>query len=102
MARYLFALLGFLLALAAPALAFAHAYLQRSSPAGNTIVETAPRRIQLWFTERPEPRFSEVTIYTADGAKVPHGLLAIAPDNPRSVIVDLEATPNGTYTVAWK
>jgi copper transport protein len=82
--------------------ALAHAYLERSSPAGNTIVEAPPGRIQLWFTERPELRFSEVIVYTADGEKVPHGPIAIPPDNPRTLYFDLGSVPNGTYTVAWQ
>jgi copper transport protein len=102
MSRCLFALLPLVLGLAVPASAFAHAYLERSSPAGNTIVETAPGRIQIWFTERPELRFSDVTVYTAEGEQVQHGPLTTPADNPRSLVFDLEATPNGTYTVAWK
>src|SRR4051794_29685429 len=95
------ALLALLLTLARPELAFAHAYLERSSPAGNTIVESAPGRIQLWFTERPELSFSEVTVYASDGTKLPHGPISLAADNPRSIVFDLPVTPHGTYTVAW-
>src|SRR5919198_922122 len=99
---YLSCLLGVLLALSAPGKAEAHAYLERSSPAGNTIVETAPSQIQLWFTERPELRFSDVTVYTADGQKIAHGPLELAPDNPRSIVFEIGSVPHGTYTVAWK
>jgi copper transport protein len=91
-----------LLALGAPGRVFAHAYLERSNPAGNTIVETAPGRVQLWFTERPELSFSDVTIYGSDGTRIPHGAVSLAPDSPRSIAFDLPAVPNGTYTVAWK
>src|SRR6478672_2110150 len=100
--RHLGALIGLILALATPGSVSAHAYLERSNPAGNTVVETAPKRIQLWFTERPELRFSDVTIYAADGTQVSHGPLSLAPDNDRSLAFDLDSTPNGTYTVAWK
>src|SRR6266516_848316 len=93
---------GLLLALAAPGTALAHAYLERSTPAANTIVQTAPTRIQLWFTERPEVRFSDVTVYTADGPKISHGPLSVVPDDPRSLAFDLDPAPHGTYTVAWK
>ena len=102
-ASFILHLSSFILALLAlPGVALAHAYLERSSPAGNTIVESAPTRIQLWFTERPELRFSEVTLYTADGQKLAHGPLSIAPDDPRSVVFDVGTVPHGTYTVAWK
>ena len=102
MARLLFAFIGLVLALAAPGRVLAHAYLERSSPAGNTVIEQAPERIQLWFTERPELRFSDVTLYTSDGQVIPHGPITLAPDNPRSILFDLAAVPHGTYTAAWK
>src|SRR5215212_6362367 len=94
------ALCALLLMLATPGRALAHAYLERSSPAGNTVVESAPQRIQLWFTERPELRFSDVTVYASDGTVVPHEPVALAPDNPNSVVFQLGPVPHGTYTVA--
>ena len=94
--------LAFALLILLPGRASAHAYLERSSPAANTVVESAPRRVQLWFTEQPELRFTEVTVYTADGDRLGHGPLSPAPDNPRSLTFDLDSEPNGTYTVAWK
>jgi copper transport protein len=100
--RLPFGVVALLLAIGAPGEVFAHAYLDRSSPAGNTIVETAPPRVQLWFTERPEPSFSTVTVYASDGTTMPHGTPGLAPDNPNSIVFDLPAVPNGTYTVAWK
>src|SRR5215212_3735856 len=96
------ALCALLLMLATPGRALAHAYLERSSPAGNTIVESAPERIQLWFTERPELSFSEIIVYNSDGTQLPHGSISLVPDNPRSIVFGLPATPHGTYTVAWK
>ncbi|MDE3076428.1 MAG: copper resistance protein CopC, partial [Chloroflexota bacterium] len=43
--------------------ALAHANLTRSEPAGNANLPAAPAKVQLWFSERPEPRLTEIQVY---------------------------------------
>jgi len=47
-----------LLAIAAAALAEAHAQLKRSAPPASSTLRSTPPEIRLWFTENLEPSFS--------------------------------------------
>src|SRR5438874_76026 len=40
----------------------AHANLIRSEPAANAILDKAPGQVRLWFSETPEPSFSQVQL----------------------------------------
>jgi hypothetical protein len=50
--------------------AFAHAMLDRASPAVGSRVAASPARIELWFTEALEPAFSAVNVLDAGGRQV--------------------------------
>ena len=80
----------------------AHANLVRSEPPANAVVPEAPAVVQLWFSEEPEPRFSEIAIFTTARQRVPAGALQVAPEDRKSLLVKLDTLPPGTYTVAWK
>lgn len=101
---FLWALGWIVAALLAPVLpAEAHANLVRSEPAANSVLPDAPPAVQLWFSEAPEPRFSEIVIYTSAGVPVPVGPLEVAPEDRQSLFVRINgALQPGTYTVAWK
>ncbi len=97
------ALLGLLLAGAAPA--SAHAALIRTDPADGSVVKTAPQRVVLTF--------SEGVLLSADSLRVldPHGTdqAAGAPghaagkDSGATATVALKpGLGDGTYTVAWR
>ena len=53
--------------LLAPTPLFAHAYLVKSVPAQRAVLFHAPAKIQLWFNERLEPRYSSLTL--SDGRR---------------------------------
>ncbi len=101
---FLWALGWIVAAVLAPVLpAEAHANLVRSEPAANSVLPDAPPAVQLWFSEAPEPRFSEIVIYTSAGVPVPVGPLEVAPEDRQSLFVRINgALQPGTYTVAWK
>jgi copper transport protein len=82
--------------------ALAHAELARSEPAANSVVPDAPPALQLWFTERPEPRFSEVAVYDGARNRLPGPPLQVAPGDRDSLYLALGPLPPGTYTVVWK
>ncbi len=81
--------------------AFAHAQLEKATPAvGGTVA--AATEIRLKFSEGVEPRFSRVTLTAAGGASVPLGPAKVeAGDN--SVLIAPIAKPlsPGVYTVHW-
>lgn len=99
----LLALLAFLSAFPGAAPVGAHANLVRSNPPAGAVLATAPAQVQLWFSEEPDPHFSDVRVVTADGKRVDRADMHVAPGDTTSLIVDLPASlPNGAYTIVWK
>jgi copper resistance protein C len=91
--------LAFLVAALCADFAVAHAVLVRSSPAGGSVMNQAPREIRLSFNEKIEARFSSVTLSRSDGKKVqtsrPSG-------DSSDLVVSLPALQPGRYQVRWQ
>src|SRR4051794_18045701 len=97
------ALLGLVLgALLCPAPALAHATLLRSEPAVGAGLAVAPERVILWFSEPPEPRFSDIRVTDATGRRVDRGDVRTIAGDPVTLTISLAAVPAGDYTVAWR
>jgi len=77
--------------------AFAHAQLEKSTPAiGGTVASAS--EIRLEFSEGVEPRFSKVS-----GGAVPLGAAKTEPSNQAVLIVPItKALAAGAYTVRWQ
>jgi methionine-rich copper-binding protein CopC len=92
---------GLSLAAAVPALA--HAHLREAVPAADsTISAPLPTELKIGFTEAIELAFTQVVVTGEDGTAVPLGPLALAPDDPQTLIVPLAGPlPAGTVTVEW-
>ena len=81
--------------------AFAHARLEKASPAvGGTV--SRPNEIRLTFSEGVEPRFTKVSLTGPGGAAVALGTAKTAPNN-QAVLIAPIAKPlaAGVYTVHW-
>ncbi|WP_210209938.1 copper homeostasis periplasmic binding protein CopC [Pseudolabrys taiwanensis] len=89
-------------ALMAPVAAFAHAHLDRSTPAAGTALKEPPPEVMLWFTEAVEPKFSSIEVRDAKGAAVQDGAAAAVPGNTAQLRVKLKPLAAGTYTVKWR
>ena len=90
-----------LAALAAAPSAFAHATLQSSDPAGNSIVRKSPPTVTLQFSEAVETAFGSIRVYDCGGERVDSGKVDRPSDS--SVAVNLDGNlPAGTYTVTWR
>jgi methionine-rich copper-binding protein CopC len=81
--------------------AWAHAFLQHSTPPVGSASSVAPPAVAISFTEAIEPAFSTIEVHAADGAAVQAGTPHLAPGNARQLIVDLPKLPPGIYTVIW-
>ena len=90
------------LGLALASTAFAHATLDRASPAVGSRVAASPARIELWFTERLEPAFSSVKVLDASGRQVDRRDAAFDPRDTGHVGVGVPALPPGRYRVVWR
>ncbi len=84
--------------LASPA--FAHAFLKTASPAVGSTVSQPPSQVLINFTEAVEPRFSTITVQTAQGAQVQTGKPHLVGGDAH-LAVALKPLQPGTYTVIW-
>ncbi len=80
----------------------AHANVDRAEPAPDSILEEAPDRVVIRFTEPLEPSFSEIRVLDSTGARVDNGDSAVDRTNPLVMSVSLGPLADGTYTVGWK
>jgi methionine-rich copper-binding protein CopC len=80
--------------------AFAHAFLDRASPAVGSEVSGSPAALNLSFTEPVEPLFSTVKVTNAGDVRVDDGKLA-PQDDGRVLSVKLKPLPPGEYRVEW-
>jgi hypothetical protein len=81
--------------------AFAHAQLQKATPAvGGTVASAS--EIRLEFSEGVEPRFTGVTLTAAGGASVPLGAAKAEAGHQNVLIVPIaKPLSPGAYTVHW-
>ncbi|HEY2163034.1 MAG TPA: copper resistance protein CopC [Gemmatimonadaceae bacterium] len=90
-----------IMVLATPAVLFAHAHLVRSSPAANAVLDSAPATLGLWFSERPEPRFTAIQLLDSAGLAVPLGAPTSGEQNGLTLAITRPLTP-GRYSVVWR
>ena len=90
-----------LLVAALPAMAL-HNHLTKSVPEADDVLDHAPTTVRLWFSERPTPAFSSITVTDAAETKVPVSKMR-ATDDTLSVIADVQQPLSpGKYQVAWR
>ncbi|MFC5662929.1 FixH family protein [Kitasatospora misakiensis] len=95
------AVLALLLAGAGPAAA--HAALQSTDPAQNTVLPTAPQAVTLTFSEAVSLSSDSVRVLDPSGRAVDTGNPAHADGKDDTARVGLgSGLGNGTYTVAWR
>jgi hypothetical protein len=81
--------------------AFAHAQLEKATPAVGGTVASA-NEIRLEFSEGVEPRFTKVSLTGPGGGAVPLGAAKTEPSNQAVLIVPIsKALAAGAYTVHW-
>lgn len=82
--------------------ALAHAHLKAAVPAVDGAVATAPRELDLTFSEGLELKFSGLKITGPDKKTVPTGAATLQAGGDTALVVPLAASlPPGTYEVAW-
>lgn len=79
----------------------AHAALETSTPAANSVLETGPSSIVLDFDEDVEVGLASVKLFGADGAGVQLGSPAAGADST-VVTVSVPTLTDGLYAVIWK
>ncbi|MCC6674114.1 MAG: copper resistance protein CopC, partial [Thermomicrobiales bacterium] len=81
----------------------AHAELQRSIPAADSILVAPPENLQFWFTEKiaTEPIPPSVTVFDENGNKLNTISVEVDPNDSRHVIAEVTGFSTGTYTINW-
>jgi copper transport protein len=69
-----------------PSLVSAHAYLVKSVPAGRATLFASPAKIQLWFNERLEPRYSSISVLDSDGKRVDLDNALVPAEDPKQLV----------------
>ncbi len=82
-----------------PSVLFAHAYLVKSVPAGRATLFSSPTKVQLWFNERLEPKYSSASVYDLDGKRVDADHAQVSADDPKQLSVAIKQLPAGRYTL---
>jgi len=80
-----------------------HLHLEKSEPAANDTVKSAPAAVRLWFSEQPELAVTTVRLTGAPGGPVALAPLTRDAGADAPVVAPLRARPAaGTYTVWWR
>src|ERR1700754_213503 len=87
--------------LLAPSVAFAHAYLVKSVPAGRATLFNSPGKIQLWFNERLEPKYSSASVHDSDGKRVDADNAQVSAEDPKQLSIGVKPLPTGRYTIKF-
>ena len=100
--RIVAALWATLLVSVTPAPVFAHARLVRSVPAAAGQLAVAPTALSLWFSERPEPRFTSIRLLDEAGNSVTLGPVTTESDPSGVTLGVTQPLAPGNYTVVWR
>ena len=82
--------------------AVAHALIRSSDPADGALLQQAPGRVLITFTEEPDPSLSVIHVLDQSGRAVEAGKAERVPGRPLELTVPLKQLPNGVYTVSWR
>jgi methionine-rich copper-binding protein CopC len=82
------------------ATALAHMKASKMEPAADSTVTASPARIQVWFTQAPDPKVSKLELLGAAGAMTLAGFHVAA---DKSIVATIDgALADGRYTVRWQ
>jgi copper resistance protein C len=81
--------------------AFSHALVVRSNPSANASVQTAPREVSIFLSERIQAARAAIVVEDANGLRVDDDDSRVDP-NGRVVRVTLKPLSAGTYSVKWR
>lgn len=85
-----------------PLVAWGHAALVKSSPVARAELRRSPTKIQLWFNEKLEGRFSSFSLLDAQGKPVALSAVTLESNDPKSMSANVDTLPPGRYTVKYR
>lgn len=81
---------------------WAHAFLDRATPAVGSTVRDPPARVTLRFSERLEPAFSKMQVLDARGRRVDNDDTSVSGDDASVLSISVRTLAPGVYTVKWR
>jgi methionine-rich copper-binding protein CopC len=79
---------------------FAHMKASKMEPAANATVTTSPARIQVWFTQAPDPKVSKLELAGPTG---PLKLTGFQVTAGKSIVATVDGSlADGRYTARWQ
>jgi copper resistance protein C len=97
-----FRVILFALLLLGPVSSWPHAYLVKSSPTRRAVLSRPPTRVQLWFNERLEAQFSQLSVWDASERQVDNQDVQVDADDAKKLSVGVSDLPSGTYHVKFR
>ncbi|WP_285768643.1 copper resistance protein CopC [Peribacillus sp. SI8-4] len=86
-----------------PAMASAHATIISSNPSPNEAMETLPEKISIQFSEKIQPAFHSLEVFSQDGRKVPVQKSAISKKSEKILEAEWKGTVDeGVYYIKWR
>ena len=82
--------------------ASAHATLDHASPSVGSTVAQPPKEVVLWFTDKLEPAFSNITVQDEKGEPMQAGKAEVDRAKRTQLRVPLKSLSPGTYKVLWR
>ena len=102
MKRFVLPAIAIAIAMGAPTIAVAHAFLDNATPKVGSVVTAPPKAIRIQFTQPVEPAFSHIHLFAADGKAVDMGPAATDPSDQTQLSAPIiGALPPGQYEVRW-
>jgi methionine-rich copper-binding protein CopC len=71
-------------------------------PPGRATLFTSPAKIQLWFNERLEPRYSTASVLDSNGKRVDLENSEVSSEDPKQLAIGVKPLPSGKYTVKFR
>jgi methionine-rich copper-binding protein CopC len=98
--RFIYALLLTAMVAAGAVTVVAHMKASKTEPAANSTVATSPARLQVWFTQAPDPKVSRLELAGPAG---PVKLTAFQVTSAKSIVASVDGTlADGRYTARWQ
>ncbi len=80
---------------------FAHAQLDRTSPAASSVVPNSPQQILLDFSEPVETKLSGIRLFGRNDVELRVGVVQHQPSDTSIVFVEVPSLDPGPYVVVW-
>src|SRR6185437_5317238 len=82
---------------------YAHASVERSNPAESQSLSTPPTKVDVYFSDPVDIRFSEIKVLDSDGKQIQENDLHYIDGNQKALSVSLPPNlKNGIYTIATR